>query len=488
MGLFDSLQIKKRPKTGGLYTPKYIKKTATNGASISDDSINRINEDLTAIRYGADQKEVVRKYAKVQPDLSHSLNNYIRFILTDSFTLKAVSLETGVIDTEATKAAQSFVLRLNNLPPDYTGFRRIYSFSSLGETMLAQLLCNGCAMGELVFDKSLMPSHIQAVSTNALKWEQKGKLAKPYLDQGQEKIYLDSPAVQLISLNQDPDSAYSDGWMESAIQAIIASEQYRGDIRKAFRKAALPRTTAEINEEKFRESLAPEVLYDEAKLQTAMEGVITSVTDQLTGLNPEDALAMFDTVKVSVLSPGNTSTHDSLKEHAAIINGMLSTGLKTLPSMLGRGESQSTASTESVLFLKVCEGLQGRLNELISSLLTLAMRVNGHDVVVKYEYEKPNLRPDLELESFKTVKQSRVLEQLSLGLISDDEASLALTGELPSGDFTPLSGTGFHKAGGGGGENLYSNTSVTPDGVDNTKVQKDQKPKDQKPKTTQTAG
>lgn len=487
MGLFDSLMPKKRPKTGGLYTPKFIKKAAAGG-TISEDSVNRVNEDLTDLRYGADPKEIVRKYAKVQPDVSHSLNNYIRFILTDTFKIKATSLETGIIDPEATKAAQSFALRLNNLPPDYKGFRRIYTFHAIGETMLSQLLCNGCTMGELVFDKALMPSHIQAVSTNDLKWKQKGQLAKPYIQQTEGDLELDSPAIQLISLNQDPDTPYSDSWIESAIQAIVASEQYRGDIRKAFRKAALPRTTAEINTEQFRAGLAPEVLYDEAKMQAAMSAVIESVTDQLSGLNPEDALAMFDTVKVNVLSPGNTSTHDSLKQHAAIINGMLSTGLKTMPSILGRGESQSTASTESVLFLKVCEGLQGRINELFSGLLTLALRVNGHDVIVKFAYEKPNLRPELELESFKTVRQSRILEQLSLGLISDEEASLDLTGDLPSGNFIPLSGTGFHTNTGEDPENPYSNTSVTPDGVNSTKNQKDQKPLNQKPKTNRTSG
>ena len=39
-----------------------------------------------------------------------------------------------------------------------------------------------------------------------------------------------------------------------------------------------------------------------------------------------------------------------------------------------------------------------------------------------------------------------VLEQLSLGLISDEEACLRLTGKLPPAGYKPLSGT-FFKAG-----------------------------------------
>jgi len=488
MGLFSDLFPHKKPRKGGLYLPSFLKRTRTGGsADIRDDSVNRTNQDLTQIRYGATNKEIVRDYSKVSPDLSHSLNNYIRFIITDSFTVHAKSLETDTIDLEATEMIQQFATRLNSLPPDYDGYRKLYSFASVAETCITQLLCNGCTMAELVLDKSLLPSYIQPVSTNDLKYEQKGTKAVPYIKQASETIYLDSPTIKSIVINQDPDSAYSDSWFESAVQAIVASEEYRNDIRKAFRKASLPRVTAEIDVEKFTKSLSPEIQYDPVKMKAAMDAIIEGIEDQLNGLNPEDCLVSFDTVKVQHLSQGNTSTHESLKVHSNIMNGLVSTGLKTLPSILGRGESQSVASTESVLFLKVCEGVQGRVNELFSSLLTLAARLQGHDVVVMFKYKKPDLRPDAELESFYAMKQSRILEQLSLGLISDEEASIILTGDLPSESFTPLSGTMFHQKA-EPVENPYSGTSVSGDQLNKTKDQKDRSKTDTKPKTTQTAG
>lgn len=51
------------------------------------------------------------------------------------------------------------------------------------------------------------------------------------------------------------------------------------------------------------------------------------------------------------------------------------------------------------------------------------------------------------------MKQSRVLELLSLGFMSDEEASIMLTGKLPSANAPQLSGTGFR-----------ANTSVSPAG------------------------
>ena len=486
MSIFSELFPKKKPKKGGLYLPSFLKKTRSgSNADIRDDSVNRTNQDLTDLRLGATSKEIVRNFAKVSPDLSHSLNNYIRFIITDSYTVHAKSLETDTVDPLATEMIQQFATRLNALPPDYDGYRKLNSFASIAETCISQLLCNGHTMAELVLDKALLPSYIQPISTNEVKYKQKGSYAIPFIKAGGVETVLDSPLIKSVVINQDPDSAYSDSWFEAGVQAIISSEEYRNDIRRAFRKASLPRVTAKIDTAKFKESLSPDIWYDPKKLKAAMDSVIEGIEDQLNGLNPEDCIVSFDTVAVEHLSQGNTSTHESLSVHSNIMNGLVSTGLKTLPSILGRGESQSVASTESILFLKVCEGVQGRINELFSSLLTMAARLQGHDVVVTFKYKKPDLRPDAELESFYVMKQSRILEQLSLGLISDEEASIMLTGDLPSKSFKPLSGTGFHQKS-EAPENPYSNTSVSGEGVTNTKVQKDQKPKNQDSKTNKT--
>ncbi len=214
---------------------------------------------------------------------------------------------------------------------------------------------------------------------------------------------------------------------------------------------------------------------------------INNLQDTLNNLNPEDAIAHFDIVDIQHLSAGNISSHESISTHAGILNGQMSAGLHVLPAILGRGESQTTASTETVLFLKIVESLQGRLNELYSYLFTLAARLQGHDVTVTFAYKKPSLRPETEEETFLAVRQSRILEQLSLGLISDEEASIKLTGDLPSGDFKPLSGTGF-KSATAVTDNPYSNTSVGGDQLNNTKDQKDRDQGTTKPKSNSTSG
>ena len=67
----------------------------------------------------------------------------------------------------------------------------------------------------------------------------------------------------------------------------------------------------------------------------------------------------------------------------------------------------------------------------------------GVDAHVEFKYADIDLRPAAELVAFHQTKQSMVLEQLSLGLITDEEACIQLTGHLPPDGYKALSGTMF---------------------------------------------
>jgi hypothetical protein len=229
----------------------------------------------------------------------------------------------------------------------------------------------------------------------------------------------------------------------SATQPIIADFEFVNDLRRAFSKANLPRPTAQILTEKFMESLPPDVRHDKVKLNEAMGEAINAIKQELNGLSPEDCLVYFDLISVQHLSAGNISSHSAVKEHKELLNGKVSAGLHTLPSILGRGENSTAASTEAMAYLRAVEGEQEKLNASFSYLLTMATRLMGHDVYVDFIYADPELRPKSELAAFKSMKQSLTLELLSFGFISDEEASITMTGSLPSGNFEPLSGTRF---------------------------------------------
>ena len=155
--------------------------------------------------------------------------------------------------------------------------------------------------------------------------------------------------------------------------------------------------------------------------------------------------------------------------------------------MLGRGEAGvNTASVESRIFTLSAESVNGPIADIMSRILTLALRMSGFDGRAKVWFRHAELRPDLELESLRIQKQSRLLNDLSLGKISDEYYNIEMYGFLAPEGSEELSGTGFWTAKQEGDQlndegspngNKANPTnkdnsmgkSVTPDGAENSK-------------------
>lgn len=486
MGILNFFKTNKvATKTGGVVPPAFIKKS--NG-QISDKSSNYTNEDLTSLRStGATQKDTIKALIQNSPDASFAAYSKARFAITDSYTVVAYSID-GKIDVNATIAANSLANRLDCLRTYYDKYSKPSDFRAISERALAQLQYYGSFGAQLVLEAGDIPSRIEIFSTRTMKFEEKGGREIPYISQNGITYYLDSPLVVIEDLDQDVETPYSLSPMQSATQPLIADHEFVNDLRRAFSKANLPRPTVKILSEKFLEALPPDIRLDPKKLATAQAEYISSIQQSLNGLSPEDCLVYFDNMVVEHLTAGNNSSANSVAEHKGLLDAKVASGLHTLPALLGRGASSTAASTEAMAYLRAVEGEQEKLNHMFSSLLTVGVRILGHDAFVKFVYADPELRPKSELESFRVTKQARILELLSLGFYSDEEAAILLTGSLPSGNYQPLSGTRFKDAASADSANPYSNTSVSGEGVTDTQTGKNTKAKDQKPSSNKTTG
>ena len=145
-------------------------------------------------------------------------------------------------------------------------------------------------------------------------------------------------------------------------------------------------------------------------LYTDLIGQITAV---LSNLQPEDALVSFDNVEYSTMnadsSGGNVA--QTMQTVQKLIESKLAAGAKTLPAVLGRDSTGTAATTSSMLFLKNANIIRTKLNVIYSRALTQAVRLQGQDVYVEFKYAELDLRPQAELEAYKAMEQSRILEQ-----------------------------------------------------------------------------
>jgi hypothetical protein len=300
-------------------------------------------------------------------------------------------------------------------------------------------------------DKSRLPTALTLFSMKSVEFKDDDqsipKGVKPVQVIAGVDIDIDFPTVIIVQLDQSLLTPYSASFFESAIQPVLADAEFMQDLRRTLKRAIHPRFIATIIEERVKKMAPPEIYNEPEKLAEFYNGIIAEVEATVNGANPEDAFVGFDNVEYGFAQGGHTDVSSTLKAVQEVLNSKLATGAKTMPVVLGHTDASNASSTQSLLYLKNADMIRRKLNEFYSRALTVAVRLFGDDVYVEFKYASLDLRPDAELEAFKAMKQSRILEQLSLGMISDEEACIQLTGNLPREGYVPLAGTGFHKSG-----------------------------------------
>lgn len=426
--------------------PSWLKTATPSDTALPVRDRRLASTDIETYRNGIDTRTVVRDFAAASPDLSASLNAYLRTAITDDYTAVARNMD-GTFNRDATGLLQQLLTRFD-VVQDYTdGFSGILSLRSIRESWGKELMLYGSCAGELVLGKDRLPRQIQPISTTTVKFraDKSAKWLAPFQLLSGVEIDLDIPTFFYVAVDQDLLEPYSASPFEPAIQPVLASTEFLNDLRRVVKRAIHPRLGVTINEELFRKFIPPEIATDEEKLRAYMGAMVSDLENKINGLKPEDALVFFDTLGIEYFNNGNISLGTEYTTLEGILDAKVATGAKALPSILGHGTgSQNMASAETLLFMKNAEGsVQKKLDEMLSRMLTLAVRLFGQDVYVEFKHASIDLRPESELEAYKAMRQSRTLELLSLGFVTDDEASLTLTGSLTPAGFTPLMGTGF---------------------------------------------
>jgi hypothetical protein len=100
---------------------------------------------------------------------------------------------------------------------------------------------------------------------------------------------------------------------------------------------------------------------------------------------------------------------------------------------------------EARVFSLSADSINVPIAALYSEMFTLTLRLLGFDGYVDCWFSPAELRPALELEPQKVMKQSRLLEALSLGLITDDEYHMQMYARPKPNNSPELSGTNFQQ-------------------------------------------
>lgn len=423
--------------------------TTGKGANtkLSNTATGYFNKDVSQLRQLGNELEALKQLARTNPDVSATVSAMVR--IANSGLNYRVYDSAHQLSADGSTLLRSILNRLEYQFDYTTGFDNRQSIAGVVETLIRCTILYGSAAAELVLDKQRLPYALKPNSTEKMQWvvsaTADGVTQKlfPRYTGAKGDIDLDVPTFFYAALDFEPSSAYTYSPIEPAVNSAIFHAEIVQDIRRVVTKSGHSRLLVQLNYESLVKSAPMSVRGDTEKLEAWIEAQRQYTVQEVEKLSPESALVTFDNVIPSYISStiGAAGDYTGL---VGIIDSILATSLKVPQSVIGKGTgTQNTASTESLLFIKQCEGLHQPVETVLSRALTLACRLVGFDGYVIAEFNQIALRPSEELEAFKVMAQTRVLEQLSYGFISDAEAAMLLgTGELAP-TFKPLSGTQF---------------------------------------------
>ena len=423
--------------------------SSDSDVGVIDQEASYVNNTIKAIR-ALQPIKAIRAMTRTDGTLSAAVFSYVQVALS-SYSVVAYKAGTHEFDPAGTAVANSVMTAMDTLF-DYTaGYSDRRPMQSLVETMLKETFMTGACAGELVLNEFRLPQRLALVPAETITWKTQGDKEKrtyPVQTGGASgEVPLDVPTFWFEALHLQAtasSSIFPRSPLEPALNTAFVFLEFIEDMYRVVRRSGHSRLVIRLDAEKMVKTAPPDVQMDPTKLTAHLKAVREDFEKAIAGPNPEDALVMYDFATVDTAGGGGEkSDYVPLLD---TLSGLMSTSLKTHPSILGlRLEgSQSLSNTESLVYLKMAKAIQQPVASLLSRMFTLATRLQGLDSYVKFQFAPIDLRPESELEAFKVMKQDRILEALSLGFLSDEEASRCLGfGPRPAGA-PPLMGTFFH--------------------------------------------
>lgn len=414
----------------------------------NDDRLSQVDgQTVRTLRQTSRIIQALRLMARIDGTFSTAVFNLVQ-VANSGLRLKAYNSADHTYSPEGTKTAMAILEAMSTLHDYSVGYADKRPIDLVVESALREVVLTAGVAGELVMNKLRLPEKINLVPIEELKWKVKADGTKYPVQtaSGGPDIELDIPNFWVMESHLEANSAYPKSMLEAALSTNFHYIEFIQDMRRVIRKAGHDRTVVKLSLEQVNAAAPEDVRRDPAKLKAHQEAVRDGVAQVLSDLEPEDALVIYD-VASEVKSLDSKGEKADYTELMYALAGMLSTSLKTHPSILGlrlQG-SQSLSNTESLIYLKVVEAIQLPVQWFLSRALTLAARLYGLDVYVRSDFNPINLRPRDELEAFTTMREDRILRRWSLGVYTDEEAAWELgIPALPPG-FKSLSGTMFYE-------------------------------------------
>lgn len=407
--------------------------------------------DIFTTRSADDANTLLQNLLVQDADASAALNAYLTVADTDPILY--VKDINDMIDREGQKTLNAILDTLTTRY-DYNtvGFQYKPTLRAMAEELRYMLLLRGMMVAEAIISKEGVFDAIRLVDPVSLKWYEKtnGRLTPEQTPTGGgNAISLDVPSIFVSYFRQDPTKAYSNSPFVSAINTLAARQRIINDLYRIMLITGYPRLDIEVLEDVVVKNAPLDIKGDSVKLTQYINNTITSITNTVSNLRADQAFVHTDSIRADMVNTKSAGMTLDIQPIIKTLNAQNQAGLRVMATTLGRGEAGvNTASIEALLFAKNAEALNLPIAELWEQIFTFILRLTGSTSRVVVKFRPVEMRPATELEAQLVLRQARLLKELSLGTITDDDYHLETFGRIRPDSAPLLSGTGFEASGG----------------------------------------
>ncbi len=356
------------------------------------------------------------------PETSFAIWQFLR-VANSTMTCKAKK-ESGEDDKRGQKVLDALLWQLNH-PASNTRFEAARGIELLaGQLFLNTMLRGGCGC-ELVLNQAGKMDRIQAFDAGTIYFQSDGNgRLIPFQKQtapGTGFVNIDFPSVFYQPLDPATNDPYGTPPLASLIQIVVFQIQFMNDLLAAVHRVGYPRMTGKLIEEAFREQLPESVKNSPEQYEAAANAYLEATKDSLRNIDPDDYLVGWDSLEMSILA----GSGQMIRVDAAlkVIEQSITASLKTMLTILGRGENTSKESyaAEMKLFSRGIESVQKVVESLLERALTMALNLEGVRGWVDVEFAPVDLRSELQVVAELQTRQDIIITARMRGSISDYE-------------------------------------------------------------------
>lgn len=436
---------KKRGNGKGVSYTNTFDPNAQGGVVTAPDYRDHLTDVFTS-RASDNSGDLLRNLFKTDPDVSAALSAYLTVADTDPQVIVKDAL--GVPSPDGHALFQQMMLKLNTRY-DYTkGYDARKTVRALTENLRHMLLLRGAIGAEAIMDVDLTLMSIRNIDMRTVKWYEKQPglyvpAQEPTNDSNNE-ISLDIPTFFTAYFRNDPTAIYADSPWVSVINTVAARQQIVNDLYRIMQITGYPRIVVRVLEEVLNRSMPADVQMDDARRREWANARFNEIRTALSNPTANQSIITWDSYEFDMLNEKAPGMEMDISPIMDMLNAQNQAALKVMATVIGRGtQGVNTSTVESRVFAMNADQLNRPIADLFSQIFTFAIRMMGFDGYVEYSFKPAELRPDLELEPQRLLKQNRLLTNLSIGTIDDMEYSIEMFGRPPHPDAPELSGTGF---------------------------------------------